>query len=83
MEIKTYRIKAKYRIQRRTLHVTKEVRAPNEEIALDKFFSEIGSHGVKRTALTVYEIKEIPPEEIKNEKLRKLILSDEPVILVE
>lgn len=83
MEIKTFRIKAKYKIQGRTLEVSKDIRALNMENALEKFYSEIGSQGLKRTALNIYEIKEIKPEEIKNEKLRKIVLSDDPVLLVD
>ncbi len=83
MEIKTYRIKAKYRVQRRTYYVYKEIRDTSLENALERFFSEVGSRGLKRTALTIEEIVEVSPEEIKNEKLKKLVLTEKPVLVLE
>ena len=83
MEIKTYRIKASYKIQRRKFYVYKEIRDTSLENALERFFSEIGSRGIKRTAMTIEEIVEVKPEEIKSEKLKKIVLMDNPVLVVD
>ncbi len=81
-EVKIFRIQGRYRRQKRIFLVSKEVAALNEEEALDKFFSEIGRHGIKRIQVEILKIEEISPEEIKNAKLKKLFLSENPVILV-
>lgn len=83
MEIKTWRIKAKYKRQRRYYYVYKEVRDISLENALEKFFSEIGRVGIKRMDLIIEEIKEIKPEEINNPKLRSIALGDVNAIIVE
>ena len=74
-EIKTYRIKGRYRRAKRYFYVSKEIRALSLEKALEKFFSETGSQGIKRLEIEIIEIKEIPPIEIKNAKLRKIALA--------
>jgi len=83
MEIKTFRIKGKYRRQGRVLHVSKDIREVSLENALERFYSIIGSHGVKRADLIIEEIKEIDPTEISNERLRKIALLDKPTLVVD
>ncbi|MHA1590831.1 MAG: 50S ribosomal protein L18Ae [Candidatus Njordarchaeales archaeon] len=79
-KIKTYRITGRYRRLKRFFYVSKEIRAVSLENALEKFFSEIGSQGLKRTQIEIVDIKEISPEEVKNAKLRKLIMAENPAI---
>ena len=65
-DIKVFRIKGGYN-KRRTPHVfSVEIRALNEQQALELAYSEIGSkHRVKRTAIKITSIEEITnPEEI-------------------
>ncbi|MHA1616525.1 MAG: hypothetical protein ACTSX9_04375 [Candidatus Njordarchaeales archaeon] len=81
-EIKTYKITARYRKLKRYFYVSKEVRAISLEKALEKFFSEVGSQGLKRLQLEIVKIKEVQPEEMKNLKLRKIALADKPAIWV-
>jgi len=83
MEIKTWKIKARYRRQRKYYYIYKEVRDITLENALEKFFSEAGRLGIKRMDLTIEEIKEIKPEEINNPKLRSIALGDVETIVVE
>jgi len=83
MEVKTWRIKAKYKRQRRYYYVYKEVRDTTLENALEKFFSEVGRVGIKRMDLIIEEIKEIKPDEINNPKLRSIALGDVNAIVVE
>ena len=81
-EIKTYRIMGRYRKLRRYFQVSKEVRALNLEEALEKFFSEIGSQGLKRTQIEILRIDEISADEIKNQKLKKLVLAEKPALWI-
>lgn len=82
-EVKNFRIEAVYRMAKRVFRVCKEVRALTLEEALDKFFSEIGRQKLKRTQLRITKIEEIKPEALKNPKLKKLALLENPVIYVE
>jgi len=83
MEIKNYRISAKYYIQRRERTFRKDIRAIDEKRALEKFYSILGAQNIKRNQIIILEIKEIPPEDIKDRKLQRIALSDEPTIFVE
>lgn len=49
--------------------------ADKPEHAEERVYAEIGSrHRVKRCHMKVTKVEEIPPEEIKNPALRKLII---------
>jgi len=61
----------------------KDIRALDKEKALEKFYSILGSHNIKRCQIKIVEIKEIPPEEIKSRSLQKIAISSSPVIYVE
>jgi len=82
-EVKTYRIKGKYRKNKRDFIVTRYVRALDEEKALEKFYSLIGSEKLKRLQVDIIEIKEVSPDEIKNLKLKKLMVAEDPVLWVD
>jgi len=83
VEVRNFRIVAKYRIQRKEMIFRKDVRAIDERRALEKFYDILGSQNLKRTQIKIIEIKEIPPEDIKQRRLQKLALSEDPVLYVE
>jgi len=82
-EVKIYRIKGNYRKSRRVFWVYKEIRALSKEKALEKFFSEIGRHGIKRQQLNITSIEEINPAEVKNAKIKKIITAEKPALYIE
>jgi large subunit ribosomal protein LX len=58
----------------------KEVIALKSEHAVEKVYAELGSkHRVKRVHIKIARIEEIPPQEIENPLLRKLIVGEEKV----
>jgi large subunit ribosomal protein LX len=55
-----------------------DIRATNEDDALEKAYSRIGSkHRVPRTLLAVTSIKKISTQEIKNNILREIASNDD------
>jgi len=83
MNIRNYRITAKYNIQHKEMVFQKDIRALDKKRALEKFYSILGSQKIKRSQIRIIEIKEIQPDEIKSRKLQKIALSDNPALYVE
>ncbi len=83
MEIRNYRITAKYKIKKREILFRKDIRAINEKYAIGKFYSYLGSQNLKRTQIKIVKIEEIAPEDIKDRRLRKIAISDTPALYVE
>jgi large subunit ribosomal protein LX len=55
----------------------KEVIADKSEHAVEKVYAEIGSkHRVKRHHMTVNKVEEVPPEEIANPILKKMVTGE-------
>lgn len=55
----------------------KEVRAIKPENAKEKVYMELGSkHRAKRSQVRIFDIKEIPPEEIENPLVKRLTLGE-------
>lgn len=58
----------------------KEVVAVKSEHAVEKVYAELGSrHRVKRFQIRIAKVEEVPPEEIENSLLKKLVVGDEKV----
>ena len=56
----------------------KEVIAVKPEHAIEKVYMELGSkHRVKRFHIKIEKVEEIPPQEIENPLLRKLVTGEE------
>jgi len=71
-EIKIFRIIGTYKKKHRKYLFRKEVRALNEENALEKALSQVTSIGILRRQINIQEIKEISPEECQNYLIREL-----------
>jgi large subunit ribosomal protein LX len=57
-----------------------EILAAKPEHAVEKIYAELGSkHRVKRFHIKIVSVEEIPPEEIANPLLKKLVVGDEEV----
>ncbi len=71
MEIKTFRIKGKFKMGEKMQPFVWECRAVSEEKATEKMFSEFGSkHGTKRNMIKILSMEEISPEEAKSPEMR-------------
>ena len=58
----------------------KEVIAMKSEHAVEKIYAELGSrHRVKRFQIKIAKVEEVPPEEIENPLLKKLVVGEEKV----
>jgi len=71
-EIKIYRIIGNYTKKHKKYLFRKEVRALNEENALEKALSQVTSIGILRRQINIQEIKEISPEECNDYLIREL-----------
>lgn len=58
----------------------KEVIAVKAEHAVEKVYAELGSkHRVKRFHIKIVSVEEIPPQQIENPLLKKLVVGEEKV----
>lgn len=58
----------------------KEVVAVKREHAVEKVYAELGSrHRVKRFQIKILKVEEVPPEDIENPMLKKLVVGEEKV----
>ncbi|MHA1665033.1 MAG: hypothetical protein ACTSVW_04295 [Candidatus Njordarchaeales archaeon] len=83
MEIKNFRIKGKYKRQKRYYYKIGYVRALDKNKALEKYFSMLGSMGIKRNEVEIIEVAEVSIEEIKNKTLSRIAGLEKPSILVD
>ena len=77
-EVRVFRVTGK--IVKPNLKTTfkKEVRALKPEDAKEKIFMELGSkHRAKRFQIKIFNIQEVPPEEIEDPLIKKLTLKEE------
>lgn len=57
-----------------------EILADKPEHAVEKVYAELGSrHRVKRFHIKIINVEEVPPEEIANPLLKKLVVGEEEV----
>jgi large subunit ribosomal protein LX len=58
----------------------KEVIALKPEHAVEKVYAELGSrHRVKRVYIKIASVEEVPPQEIANPLLKKLVTGEEEI----
>ncbi|UCG37404.1 MAG: 50S ribosomal protein L18a [Candidatus Bathyarchaeota archaeon] len=58
----------------------KEIRATKPEDAKEKIYQEFGSkHRAKRFQIKIFEITEVPPEEVETSLIRKLTSDEKDV----
>jgi large subunit ribosomal protein LX len=57
-----------------------EILAEKPQHAVEKVYAELGSrHRVKRFHIKIVSVEEVPPEEITNPLLKKLVVGEEDV----
>lgn len=75
--MKVFRVTGEIRKPNLKTPFSKEVVAAKAEHAVEKVYAEIGSkHRVKRAHIRVAGVVEIPPEQIENPLLKKLIVGE-------
>lgn len=59
----------------------REVVALKPEHAVEKVYTELGSkHRVKRFQIRITSVEEIPPEEVRNSLIRKLMIGEMNIV---
>jgi large subunit ribosomal protein LX len=77
-ETKVFRVKGEIRKPNLETSFSKEIVAIKPEHAVEKVYAELGSkHRVKRFHIKIVSVEEVPPQEIKNPLLKKLVTGEE------
>ncbi|MEM0313106.1 MAG: 50S ribosomal protein L18Ae [Candidatus Bathyarchaeia archaeon] len=80
-KLKVFRITGE--IQKPNLQTSfrREVVALKPEHAVEKVYTELGSkHRVKRFQIRITSVEEIPPEEVRNPLIRKLMIGEMNIV---
>jgi len=75
--LKVFRVMGEIRKPNLKTSFTKEIVADKAEHATEKVYAELGSkHRVKRHHVRIASVEEVPPEQIENPLLKKLVLGE-------
>ncbi len=75
--VKVFRITGEIQKPNLKTSFRKEVIAIKPEHAVEKVYTELGSkHRVKRFHIKIISIEEVPPQEIENPLLKKLVVGE-------
>jgi large subunit ribosomal protein LX len=78
--MKVFRVSGEIRKPNLKTPFKKEVIALKSEHAVEKVYAELGSkHRVKRVHIKIASVEEVPPQEIKDPLIKKLIIGEEKV----
>jgi len=76
-ELKVFRVMGEIRKPNLETSFKKEVLASKPEHAVERVYAELGSkHRVKRFHIKIVQVEEVPPEEIENPLLRKMVVGE-------
>jgi large subunit ribosomal protein LX len=76
--MKVFRVTGEIRKPNLKTPFRKEIIAIKPEHAVERVYAELGSkHRVKRFHIKIFDVKEIPPQEIENPLLKKLVVGEE------
>jgi large subunit ribosomal protein LX len=79
-KVKVFKVAGEIRKPNLKTSFKKEVIAIKSEHAVEKVYAELGSrHRVKRFQIEIVKVEEVPPEEIENPLLKKLVVGEEKV----
>jgi large subunit ribosomal protein LX len=79
-KMKVFRVTGEIRKPNLKTSFKKEVVAIKPEHAVEKVYAELGSkHRIKRFQIKIASVEEIPPEEIANPLLKKLVTGEQEV----
>ena len=75
--MKVFRVTGEIRKPNLKTTFRKEVVAVKPEHAVEKVYDELGSkHRVKRVHIKIVSVEEVPPQEIENPLLKKLVTGE-------
>ncbi|MDH5794109.1 MAG: 50S ribosomal protein L18Ae [Candidatus Bathyarchaeota archaeon] len=75
--MKVFRVMGEIRKPNLKTTFRKEVVAVKPEHAVEKVYAELGSkHRVKRVHIKIVSVEEVPPQEIENPLLKKLVTGE-------
>jgi large subunit ribosomal protein LX len=78
--MKVFRVTGEIRKPNLKTSFRKELVADKAEHAVERVYAELGSkHRVKRVHIKIAKVEEVPPQEIENPLLQKLVLGEERV----
>jgi len=78
--MKVFRVTGEIRKPNLKTSFKKEIIAIKPEHAVEKVYAELGSkHRVKRFHIKILNVEEIPPQEIENPLLKKLVVGEEKI----
>jgi len=78
--MKVFRVTGEIRKPNLKTSFRKEIIAVKPEHAVEKVYAELGSkHRVKRFHIKIVNVEEIPPQEIENPLLKKLVIGEEEI----
>jgi large subunit ribosomal protein LX len=78
--MKVFRVTGEIRKPNLKTSFKKEVIALKPEHAVEKVYAELGSkHRVKRAHIKIASVEEVPPQDIENPLIKKLIIGEEKV----
>jgi len=76
-EVKVFRITGEINKPNWKTSFRKEIRALKPEDAVEEIYKEIGSkHRAKRFQIKILKVEEIPPEEVTNPIIKKLVTEE-------
>jgi len=78
--MKVFRVTGEIRKPNLKTSFRKELVADKAEHAVERVYAELGSkHRVKRVHIKIAKVEEVPPQEIENPLLQKLVTGEEKV----
>jgi large subunit ribosomal protein LX len=78
--MKVFKVSGEIRKPNLKTSFKKEVIAIKPEHAVEKVYAELGSkHRVKRVHIKIINVEEVPPQEIEDPLIKKLIIGEEKV----
>jgi large subunit ribosomal protein LX len=78
ISVKVFRVTGEIKKPNLQTSFHKEVRAVKPEDVVERIYKELGSrHRAKRFQIKIHDIKEISPDEIEDDLIKKLTLGEE------
>lgn len=78
--MKIFRVTGEIRKPNWETNFRKEIVAVKPEHAIEKIYAELGSkHRAKRFQIKIISVEEIPPQEIEDPYLKKLVVGEEEI----
>ena len=78
IRVKVFRVTGEIKKPNLQTHFEKEMRATKPEEVVERIYKELGSrHRAKRFQIRIHSVREIEPDEIEDDLIKKLTLGEE------